>query len=100
MNVFAEASRVTARRGWGGELTLGGEMAPRRRRLAPGPLRLLCQPVLLAARPGQPNDITTWHFTDEWYDQNLGNAQPTLHFVTDTSLNGRGPWTPPAGVYP
>jgi endoglucanase len=47
-----------------------------------------------------PNDIATWHFTDECYDQNLGNAQPTGHFVTDTSRNGQGPWTPPAGVCP
>jgi endoglucanase len=47
-----------------------------------------------------PNDITTWHFTDELYDQDLGNAQPTVHFVTDASRNGQGPCTPPAGVYP
>ncbi len=45
-----------------------------------------------------PNDITTWHFTDECYDQNLGHAQPTGHFVTGTSRNGQGPWTPPARV--
>jgi len=25
---------------------------------------------------------------------------PTTHFVVDTSRNGQGPWTPPAGVYP
>ena len=27
-------------------------------------------------------------------------AAPTTHFVIDTSRNGQGPWTPPAGVYP
>ena len=25
---------------------------------------------------------------------------PSPHFVIDTSRNGQGPWTPPAGVYP
>jgi endoglucanase len=50
--------------------------------------------------PVNPNDISTWVYTDQWYDQNLGTAQPTAHFVTDTSRNGQGPWTPPAGKYP
>jgi endoglucanase len=27
-------------------------------------------------------------------------ADPTTHFVIDTSRNGQGPWAPPAGVYP
>jgi endoglucanase len=27
-------------------------------------------------------------------------AEPTTHFVIDTSRNGQGPWAPPAGVYP
>ena len=49
--------------------------------------------------PANPNDFGTWHLTDEWYDQNLGNAVPTARFVIDTSRNGQGPWTPPAG-YP
>ncbi|NKY41334.1 glycoside hydrolase family 6 protein [Cellulomonas septica] len=34
------------------------------------------------------------------YDLLLGDTQPTTHFVVDTSRNGRGPWAPPAGVYP
>jgi len=50
--------------------------------------------------PANPNDFSTWHLTDEWYAANLGSAVPTTHFVVDTSRNGQGPWTPPAGVYP
>ena len=50
--------------------------------------------------PANPNDFSTWHLTDEWYEANLGSAVPTKHFVVDTSRNGQGPWTPPAGVYP
>jgi endoglucanase len=50
--------------------------------------------------PADPNDFSTWHLSDEWYDANLGSAVPTAHFVIDTSRNGQGPWTPPAGVYP
>ncbi len=43
-----------------------------------------------------PNDITTWGCTDQWFTQNMGTAVPTAHFVVDTSRNGQGPWTPPA----
>lgn len=50
--------------------------------------------------PANPNDFSTWHLTDEWYAANLGSAVPTTPFVIDTSRNGQGPWTPPAGVYP
>ena len=50
--------------------------------------------------PANPNDFSTWHLTDEWYEANLGSAVPTKAFVVDTSRNGQGPWTPPAGVYP
>ena len=46
--------------------------------------------------PANPNDFSTWHLSDEWYDANLGTAQPSTHFVIDTSRNGQGPWTPPA----
>lgn len=48
--------------------------------------------------PANPNDFSTWHLTDEWYDANLGTAVATTHFVVDTSRNGQGPWTP--GAYP
>lgn len=41
--------------------------------------------------PVNPNDITTWVYTDEWYTQNLGTAVPALHFIIDTSRNGQGP---------
>jgi endoglucanase len=37
--------------------------------------------------------------TNAWYASNLGTATPSTHFVIDTSRNGQGPWTPPAG-YP
>jgi len=39
-----------------------------------------------------PDDITTWIYTDEWYQQNMGSAVPTTHFVVDTSRNGQGPF--------
>jgi endoglucanase len=45
--------------------------------------------------PVDPNDISTWHFSDDWYTGNLGSAVPTTHFVIDTSRNGQGPWVPP-----
>jgi endoglucanase len=38
-----------------------------------------------------PDDITTWIYTDEWFQQNLGTAEPVTHFVVDTSRNGQGP---------
>jgi endoglucanase len=34
------------------------------------------------------------------YANILGKVQPTTHFVIDASRNGRGPWRPPAGIYP
>ncbi len=47
-------------------------------------------------------DESTWHWTDDWFEQNLG-ADPgpdvLAHFVVDTSRNGLGAWTPPAGKY-
>ncbi|WP_327267461.1 glycoside hydrolase family 6 protein [Streptomyces sp. NBC_01218] len=62
--------------------------------------------------PAAPNDTTpgnavsstdpsTWHWTDAWYDQNVGTPSTgeLAHFVVDTSRNGKGPWTPPAGKY-
>ena len=33
------------------------------------------------------------------YDLVLAGAEPSTHFVIDTSRNGVGPWQPPAGVY-
>ena len=45
--------------------------------------------------------------TDQWYLDNVTNAPNApdgpadlTHFVIDTSRNGQGPWTPPAGLYP
>ncbi|MGW0548790.1 glycoside hydrolase family 6 protein [Streptomyces altiplanensis] len=36
-----------------------------------------------------------------WLDRHVGVPDPARmkHFVTDTSRNGQGPWTPPAGKY-
>ncbi|MFE1381493.1 glycoside hydrolase family 6 protein [Streptomyces sp. NPDC058740] len=46
-------------------------------------------------------DPSTWHWTDAWYDRSVGTppAAELLHFVVDTSRNGRGPWTPAPGTY-
>ncbi|MFR9779118.1 glycoside hydrolase family 6 protein [Micromonospora sp. MS34] len=50
--------------------------------------------------PADPTDFSTWGRTDAWYAENVGDvpADRLAHFVIDTSRNGRGPWTPPAGV--
>jgi endoglucanase len=56
-------------------------------------------PLALPGRPVNPNDISTWGATDQWFDRNLGSAQPTAHFVIDTSRNGQGPWVPPPARY-
>jgi endoglucanase len=49
--------------------------------------------------PADPNDFSTWGLTDAWYAANVGPVAPEnlAHFVVDTSRNGQGPWTPPAG---
>jgi endoglucanase len=49
--------------------------------------------------PVDPNDISTWHWTDGWFTANLGHAVATTHFIVDTSRNGQGWWNPPTGVY-
>lgn len=48
-----------------------------------------------------PDDPSTWRWTDQWFQQNVGTppAARRTHFVVDTSRNGRGAWTPPAGKY-
>jgi endoglucanase len=50
--------------------------------------------------PADPADFSTWGRTDAWYAENVGDvpADRLAHFVVDTSRNGQGPWTPPAGV--
>jgi endoglucanase len=54
--------------------------------------------------PATQSDFSTWGLSDQWYVANVesqtwvpypGDAGLT-HFVTDTSRNGQGPWTPPA----
>jgi len=50
-----------------------------------------------------PTDPSTWHWTDDWFTQNTAAAPAAqlTHFVVDTSRNGLGAWTPPAGTsYP
>jgi endoglucanase len=37
---------------------------------------------------------------DAWYAANVPAGAALTPFVIDTSRNGQGPWTPPAGVYP
>ncbi len=50
--------------------------------------------------PASPNDFSTWGLTDQWYTDNVESqtwwySESLLkHFVTDTSRNGQGPWTP------
>jgi endoglucanase len=50
--------------------------------------------------PASPNDFNTWGLTDQWYTDNVESqtwwySESLLkHFVTDTSRNGQGPWTP------
>ena len=55
--------------------------------------------------PSSGYDDTT--ASDAWYVDNVTNAANApagpgdlTHFVVDTSRNGQGPWTPPAGLYP
>jgi endoglucanase len=52
--------------------------------------------------PAKIDDPGTWHLNDAWYDDLTGDASPDElpHFVIDTSRNGQGPWSPPAGEFP
>jgi len=54
--------------------------------------------------PASPTDFSTWGLTDQWYAENVIHAAnppsgPDVlkHAVVDTSRNGQGPWTAPAG---
>ena len=47
-----------------------------------------------------PNQYWPTADAQSWLDANVPAAPSAMkHFVTDTSRNGQGPWTPPAGVY-
>lgn len=46
--------------------------------------------------PATATDFSTWKLSDAWYDANV-TVSPTAHFIVDTSRNGLGPWTAPAG---
>lgn len=56
--------------------------------------------------PADPDDVSTWTLTDAAYEQAFADTgvvrdpAEQAHFVVDTSRNGRGPWTAPAGAYP
>lgn len=54
--------------------------------------------------PATSSDFSTWGLTDQWYLDNVTNAanppagpDVLAHAVIDTSRNGQGPWTAPAG---
>jgi endoglucanase len=55
--------------------------------------------------PATPGDISTWPLTDAAYDKAFADTglvrdrAAQKHAVLDTSRNGRGPWTAPAGKY-
>jgi endoglucanase len=55
--------------------------------------------------PASPDDYSTWALSDAAFDQAFADTglarDPALqpHVIIDTSRNGTGPWTPPAGVY-
>lgn len=47
-----------------------------------------------------PNQWWPVNDAQTWLDANVHTAPAAMkHFVTDTSRNGQGPWTAPAGVY-
>ncbi|WNB86061.1 glycoside hydrolase family 6 protein [Cellulomonas sp. ATA003] len=56
--------------------------------------------------PASPDDLATWDMTDAKFDEDFAatglvrDRAAQKHAVLDTSRNGQGPWTPPAGVYP
>ncbi|WP_157944017.1 glycoside hydrolase family 6 protein [Blastococcus atacamensis] len=53
--------------------------------------------------PANPSDLSTWGQSDAAYDKAYADTSMTrnpaeqAHFVIDTSRNGQGSWTPPAG---
>lgn len=55
--------------------------------------------------PASPDDISTWDLTDAAYDQAFADTglvrdrAAQKHAVIDTSRNGQGAWTAPAGKY-
>ncbi|MFJ1586764.1 glycoside hydrolase family 6 protein [Streptomyces sp. NPDC088197] len=47
-----------------------------------------------------PNQYWPVNDAQTWLTANVHTAPSAMkHFVTDTSRNGQGPWTPPSGVY-
>ena len=59
----------------------------------------------LANTPGATGDQCANQYwppadADAWYAAHVPADAALTPFVVDTSRNGQGPWTPPAGVYP
>jgi endoglucanase len=56
--------------------------------------------------PANPDDFSTWTLTDATYDKAYADTglsrdpAAMAHFVIDTSRNGQGPWSAPAGAFP
>ncbi|GAA1854958.1 glycoside hydrolase family 6 protein [Myceligenerans crystallogenes] len=48
---------------------------------------------------GNPDPALDTAGVDSRYEQQLGDVEPSTHYVLDTSRNGRGPWEAPAGKY-
>ncbi|TVL93443.1 hypothetical protein CD790_07000 [Streptomyces sp. SAJ15] len=67
--------------------------------------RLISSCLVYAGRGGDPARCPhqDWPRSQarDWLDEHLGPLDPVRmkHFVTDTSRNGQGPWTPPPGRY-
>lgn len=66
--------------------------------------RLISSCLAYAAAGGDPAACPNqwWPRADaqSWLDANVHTSPAAMkHFVTDTSRNGQGPWTPPAGTY-
>ncbi|WP_405732248.1 glycoside hydrolase family 6 protein [Streptomyces sp. NBC_01537] len=66
--------------------------------------KLISSCLAYAASGGDPAACPNqwWPRPDaqSWLDANVQATPETMkHFVTDTSRNGQGPWTPPAGKY-
>ncbi|WP_051844307.1 glycoside hydrolase family 6 protein [Streptomyces sp. NRRL S-813] len=67
-----------------------------------GKLISSCLSYVSAGGPAADCPNQWWAVNDAqaWLDAHVHAAPSAMkHFVTDTSRNGQGPWTPPAGVY-
>ena len=63
-----------------------------------------CSSYLPTAADNDDDDERKWRQVDDWYSLNVDadnalNATTLKHFIIDTSRNGHGAWTAPAGKY-